>query len=210
MPEVNLIPDPSQVNVVSTLNNPVAVTATSPDVHPNAVVRLKETVVINSNSYYAGRYRARQIPKNYRTPRYIEVIEPHQTPNNEYDINMTRQSVKLTTEKISPQQLAAYGKPPEITVDNSKPPTSPNPLVDSTASSETKPKCLVNQATAVELEALDFVGVSTATKIIELRETKPFTDLEDLSKRVPLSGRGSWEDLKTQILFEPNTPSTKE
>jgi DNA uptake protein ComE-like DNA-binding protein len=58
----------------------------------------------------------------------------------------------------------------------------------------------INKATETEIIGLAYVGKKTAQKVIALRKEVPFTDYQDLDKRVPLTSK-SWEDVG-YILFE--------
>lgn len=64
------------------------------------------------------------------------------------------------------------------------------------------PKLNVNAASKGELEALKYVGPSTAATLIEVRGAEKFSSLKELDERVPLPQGRSWSVLESEIGFD--------
>ncbi len=148
--------------------------------NPTDKVYLKQRYISRGNVFFQGHYKVAELPKAILTEEYINVLGKEETPKN-YQTALKKQVIQISTTTPTTKQVS-YNKP-----SSSKP--------------QSTSKLNINKATAEELTKLTNVTTAIATKIIDAREKKQFSDLENLKERIKLN-RGNWDDHKDRLLFE--------
>jgi len=147
----------------------------------------------SGNAYFGGdrEYTEFELPTAAQTPTYSVFREVESFEKEELILDRSaRVIVKSDEMEVKVQQNSS------IIEESIKPSFEQLPAVKVVQDTRTN----INSASPKELEALKFVGKTTAVRVIEGRIDGLFDSIEALDARVPLVGR-SWKELEASVRF---------
>lgn len=141
------------------------------------------------NKYNPGVYRPNELPQGAYKTLYCEPNRSKEVKESVTESSVKREKTGVTRDKNGNIRI----KPHEDGYDTRiiSPQSSEIPVAS---------KLNVNQASAAELEALNGIGPSIASKVLEYREQSAFIDFADLNARISLPFGGKWENY--ELSFE--------
>lgn len=150
-------------------------------IDPKKKIKLKRLFFDGGNAYHPGWYEPGYLPESCLCEGLVSQ-EDSILDKPDYKNSITTQAISIGTNQPKTEQATFQGEKPIV-------------------AAGAKAKINVNKATVEKLVGLPNIGIATANKIVEARGTKPFADIKELSEKIELN-KGSWEDLKEQLIFK--------
>ncbi len=150
-------------------------------IDPSQPVTLKKHAVYSGNLYHPREYRPGELPIALLTEEYVSQGSPDIPTFSPFAGSFEETKIIIGAEVPNNEQTS-YGTTTVIV-----PPASA--------------RIQINEATIEAISSLEGLSITVAKKVVEERVKSPFTSLDDLKVRVPLS-KLKWEAFTDRLLFD--------